>query len=608
MRQLTLISFPGVLKDARDPSTALAALGGVPAVRAATRQDGEEAALHLNLRPGDQSSASHIGAQIASSTGQFVLRVFGKPDDEEGGLRPVILGRVARAMHFPGLSDFQYVGDRALLAATARLDADTAPEPWAGAPDMAPTRGRRRADPVRASALRTAAAMRVLESVRSSAPKDTLAAIEALRPLRFVRAPTEMGSVMHWFRQHTGVGVGDNDPPVLGCDRRSDRARLTQLPHKVPVDVAEVPSAPAAVPTLSQAARSRDAQDALVAQLRVLFAARPVWTRRAVLAEVPEALRRNFKKAIPHVAFSFVGAGPFSAAWVRYGFDPRRDPATSRSLQVVELRCKNPVVLEAIRAQARDVQAAGPTQYDFFPADYTLAECPTRKNMFMQLCDIQLSKVQDLLRDEPFAETFSAKNGHFGPEGMQKIQLAMKEGLYALAEQKIGTERTKRLMLEYSLRKKRRRYAPRSVLDSNFHRTGPVSEEVRDQKRKARKVSLGRRPSTNAEDLENSTARKPVTSSGENTGQELVEAEEDEILPGPVPAEEIENDPDVDGEDENSSIDVIIEETVDNILPLPDGMLNTVEGFEIFGDGDEDLDESENDSDEDDDDDDDEVD
>ncbi len=95
-----------------------------------------------------------------------------------------------------------------------------------------------------------------------------------------------------------------------------------------------------------------------------------------------------------------------------------------------------------------------------FAPDFTLAECPMQKNMFLQLCDVRIERVQELVREEPFPETFSVKTGHFTPEGFEKVHAAVRKGLYLLAEKKVGPERTKRILEECKLRRKKRRLGP----------------------------------------------------------------------------------------------------------------------------------------------------
>jgi hypothetical protein len=62
--------------------------------------------------------------------------------------------------------------------------------------------------------------------------------------------------------------------------------------------------------------------------LAALFAARPMWRRRALEAR-PELLKRVdlaiVRRALVRVAYRFK-TGPWAGAWARFGYDPRSDP------------------------------------------------------------------------------------------------------------------------------------------------------------------------------------------------------------------------------------------------------------------------------------------
>lgn len=97
-----------------------------------------------------------------------------------------------------------------------------------------------------------------------------------------------------------------------------------------------VPSAPAA----NQAWRADDASSPVVARLRALFAARPVWSRLALLHQFDRD--DDLLAALRYVsgfAYKF-NKGPWRWCYVRYGYDPRRQPE-ARFLQSVDFRLSN---------------------------------------------------------------------------------------------------------------------------------------------------------------------------------------------------------------------------------------------------------------------------
>ncbi|KAJ3109327.1 tau 95 subunit of transcription factor TFIIIC [Phlyctochytrium bullatum] len=74
----------------------------------------------------------------------------------------------------------------------------------------------------------------------------------------------------------------------------------------------------------------------LLAAAETAFATRPVFTRRALVNHLGPDADKKFKQVVPFVAYN-VTWGPWKDTWVRYGFDPRREPA-ARVFQVLDLR------------------------------------------------------------------------------------------------------------------------------------------------------------------------------------------------------------------------------------------------------------------------------
>uniref|UniRef100_A0A224YNC4 General transcription factor 3C polypeptide 5 (Transcription factor C subunit 1) n=1 Tax=Rhipicephalus zambeziensis TaxID=60191 RepID=A0A224YNC4_9ACAR len=72
-------------------------------------------------------------------------------------------------------------------------------------------------------------------------------------------------------------------------------------------------------------------------RVEALFKQRPLWTRSALQVELGVQPVR-FKLILPVVAY-YVVNGPFRTAWVRLGFDPRKDPST-KIYQVLDFRLK----------------------------------------------------------------------------------------------------------------------------------------------------------------------------------------------------------------------------------------------------------------------------
>ncbi|XP_072096484.1 general transcription factor 3C polypeptide 5 [Mobula birostris] len=129
-------------------------------------------------------------------------------------------------------------------------------------------------------------------------------------------------------------------PPKLSNENLIGLGRARR-PHNaifVNFDDAEVPSQPleAAVQNwrkFNTQAIDRKAEE----ELKALFEVRPIWSRNAVKSNInihPEKL----KLLLPFVAY-YMLTGPWRSLWVRFGYDPRKDPK-AKIYQVLDFRLR----------------------------------------------------------------------------------------------------------------------------------------------------------------------------------------------------------------------------------------------------------------------------
>lgn len=508
MEDLALIEFPGVLRNPSEPEAALVALGGADAVREATRIPVSEymPALSLNLRPGDAASRSNIGAERAVYVSNlFLLRVTrlppetGSADDavtegeRRGTIAGKVVGRVRSKIVFPGLSDFQHLDTKTLRAACANAGSEPrdcgspvadnrereldggGSDAWKGAPyrvdlKAQPQSGHRRprpsALPWREQSSEQIASETMMDVITDAEPTlDAAHAIDTLRPVRFVRSAVERGSNDYWFRQF-GHEVGKAESSLdirmsllsgqtIGKDRRSDANRMDALLYTVNSDAEQVLDAPHEELVAAPVLRNRDVFNNLLSFLRERFQERPVWIRRAVLHGVSDELKKRFKRVGPLVGYNFVGSSPFYQAWIRYGYDPRKDPS-ARQYQVLEVRCTHPVVLCAIQEQHQAL-TAGHSEGERDPssswaANYTLSGVPSNKNLFVQVCDLEIDEVQKLNESEPIQDPFHPKTGFFTEDGHQRVLEEIKSALLEKAKEALGAERAQMIQDEYNVK------------------------------------------------------------------------------------------------------------------------------------------------------------
>lgn len=87
----------------------------------------------------------------------------------------------------------------------------------------------------------------------------------------------------------------------------------------------QVPQGPPAG-TLSTSAKS-DIDNETLEKLKELFDARPIWLRRVIEQRMPARCQPSTRKYISHVAYS-VYTGPWRSCWIRYKYDPRKEPSS----------------------------------------------------------------------------------------------------------------------------------------------------------------------------------------------------------------------------------------------------------------------------------------
>lgn len=501
MNNISVIEFPGVLRDPTDPSRALAALGGAKAVRSyvnglqKTSSQTSAPGLTLNFRPANNVSPSNVTADRARETKHlFLLKVpsaatptitlkncrsdtsdnYGMNSSElqPNGDNPSdvsrteakIVGQVTAFTEFRSLADYQYF-----------------PTPEALRPYQVMHSASQNQGVYQESRHRTAVAERVLQSlIERPARNLTLTqCIDRFRPQRIARPAPERGNCDYWYRQSCHNDGPSHDytlnPPIafipgepLGSDGRSNPQRFARLTHRVPYSVETVPSSPHASDPLVK--RGLDSFVKLVSLLRLLFTQRPIWLRRALFSGVPAELRLNFDKAITSVAYCFQGAGPFFQACVKYGYDPRKDP-NSRKYQVIEVRCHNVFFEEALQIleqqkkklnegrilhEGNDAdienQKTGlvPVSLDLFkmPSEHILNSVPQKKNNFFQMCDINLEPIKTVIESQNLSKTYCGKYGFYTEEAMTEIQKAIKVTLFKEAKKVIGDERSNQIWPE----------------------------------------------------------------------------------------------------------------------------------------------------------------
>lgn len=258
MERVSLVKFPGFLRDPSDTTGLVAALGGEDALRLATYLgDGEnpDASLSCQLRPGELSSRSNIGSVVTSAkdceSAFFVLHVFSAPEStdtdvaavavtEAKGLVAVVESQVEKVFSFPGIADFQLFSRHAIADVEPSLQCERSdagslwvhggflpsgakPVPVVGTSEESggsgavPWREKSCAEALAESAWEFSRDARKYreedessELMREAADRSKW--LSNMRPSRWARAVTDEGATDPWFKDFA-MSACEEDPP-----------------------------------------------------------------------------------------------------------------------------------------------------------------------------------------------------------------------------------------------------------------------------------------------------------------------------------------------------------------------------------------------------------
>lgn len=167
-------------------------------------------------------------------------------------------------------------------------------------------------------------------------------------------------------------------------------------------------------------------------KIKQLFEKRPIWSRNAVKANI-DIHPEKMKHLLPFVAY-YALTGPWRSLWVRFGYDPRKIPG-AKIYQVLDFRIRygmkhgfgvNDMPVKSKRsayhysrpttfnravplpASVTDIPQESASSSGPVTAKYMLKESiyifregmlPPYRQMFYQLCDLDVEKIQNLIHN-----------------------------------------------------------------------------------------------------------------------------------------------------------------------------------------------------------------
>ncbi|XP_069699295.1 general transcription factor 3C polypeptide 5 isoform X2 [Periplaneta americana] len=403
-RKLILVEYPGVVEN---EEKAIRTLGGLQNI--STTYSLRNRRLELRFRPDDAFSKPACGDKHKTLSLLLKIKIRRKKkneqllcdssaedsdssssvcSDESTNTRCsiVVMGRIETAYRFKNLCDFQYLtmnpefGDHGQMVC--------------------------KYDSLVPIGLPTASWL------AGSAPYF-------LPPATFSRMDTMQ---QYLYRKETG---DSNTPPhIIGRTRR----RRSGHAIFVTFDIPDVPKKARSIAL--KLLRLKFLNGIHLEVVRKIFEDRPVWSKNALIY-LTKYSSDQLKYLLPAVAYYFV-TGPWRIMWVRFGYDPRKDP-NALKYQTLDYRIrtigglktkvkakrsycnyllpyksspscrpKTAVITkenlqpEKVKDKENDENVIGDNIYIFHPGTI-----PPSRQMFYQYCDIDVPEIQEMLEKIP---------------------------------------------------------------------------------------------------------------------------------------------------------------------------------------------------------------
>ncbi|XP_028161129.1 general transcription factor 3C polypeptide 5 isoform X2 [Ostrinia furnacalis] len=145
--------------------------------------------------------------------------------------------------------------------------------------------------------------------------------------------------------------------------------------------------------------------------VKKLFDERPVWSFN-LIKYVTKIRSTSLKLILPCLAI-YLRKGPWKMVWLRFGYDPRKDPA-SRIYQTLDFRVRSLAGISSMvttRGEYHYKKIVHENQGTRYSEDYKEVPeaavmfkpglVPTQRQVYYQYCDIKLPEVEDMLAAEP---------------------------------------------------------------------------------------------------------------------------------------------------------------------------------------------------------------
>ncbi|CAH1391876.1 unnamed protein product [Nezara viridula] len=376
------IEYPGIVKNV---DKALETLGGTSEISKVCSKTNRR--LELRFRPNDVFCKPACGDRYKTNGIILKIKVVKRKSEngEEIGLikNCEILGRVTTSFKFKSICDFQFLPmmkmpdgcleDISESLLPKRVDGDHLRQ-WLGSP-----------------------------------------ASYFLPPAAFSRIDSQSLNT-YMFRRDTKDKNDQATGSLIGRTRKRRSGHAVFVSFNIP----KVPTKPR-----EKAIKFLEVKFLNGQQLEIIkkcFEERPIWSKLALMC-VTSFQHDQLKYLLPVVAYYFV-TGPFRVMWVRFGYDPRKDP-NSRIYQTLDYRIRAPAgLLSLVKAKRSDANYLLPSKSTHTVAKSVVItkdveaieqsgvvdgrikkdsyiyqpNClPPARQMFYQYCDIKVAEIEAML-------------------------------------------------------------------------------------------------------------------------------------------------------------------------------------------------------------------
>ncbi|GLH00761.1 hypothetical protein R5R35_002683 [Gryllus longicercus] len=223
---------------------------------------------------------------------------------------------------------------------------------------------------------------------------------------------------MYLYRKEATDQAKSTPANIIGRTRRRRSGHAIFVTYDIP----KSPAKPREVAL--RYLRLKFLSEAHLKKIEKLFSMRPIWSKNALMFHT-KYTSDQLKFLLPAVAYYFV-TGPWRIMWVRFGYDPRKDPS-SRKYQTLDYRLRisgglktkvkakrsycnyllpyksspscrpKTAVITKELVQNKNVKKKHSTDYKENMYVFRPGMVPPSRQMFYQYCDVYVPEIQEMI-------------------------------------------------------------------------------------------------------------------------------------------------------------------------------------------------------------------